>query len=88
MVKFLLIDRPSAYNAILGRTTINDLKAITSTSYLKIKFLTERKVGKVRGEQGVARQCYNLIMKEPLHRVIARRAASNSNYSRENQSRR
>jgi hypothetical protein len=50
MVKFLLIDRPSAYNAILGRTALNDLKAITSTSHLKIKFLIERGVGEVRGE--------------------------------------
>jgi hypothetical protein len=63
MVKFLLIDRPSAYNAILGRTALNDLKAITSTSHLKIKFPIERRVGEVRGEQGVARQCYNITMK-------------------------
>jgi hypothetical protein len=63
MVKFLLIDRPSAYNAILGRTALNDLKAITSTSHLKIKFPTERGVGEVRGEQGVERQCYNITMK-------------------------
>jgi hypothetical protein len=55
MVKFLLVDRPLAYNAILGRTTLNDLKAITSTSHLKIKFSTERGVGEVRREQGVAR---------------------------------
>jgi hypothetical protein len=63
MVKFLLIDRPSAYNAILGRTALNDLNAITSTSHLKIKFPTERRVGEVRGEQGVARQYYNVTMK-------------------------
>jgi hypothetical protein len=63
IVEFLLIDRPSAYNAILGRTSLNDLKEITSTSHLKIKFLTERGVGEVRGEQGVARQCYNITMK-------------------------
>jgi hypothetical protein len=63
LVNFLLIDRPSAYNAILGRTALNDLKAITSTSHLKIKFPTERGVGEVRGEQGVARQCYNVTMK-------------------------
>jgi hypothetical protein len=25
MVKFLLIDRPSSYNVILGRTALNDL---------------------------------------------------------------
>ncbi|XP_062162026.1 uncharacterized protein LOC133869069 [Alnus glutinosa] len=63
MVKFLLIDRPSAYNAFLGRTTLNDLKAITSIPHLKIKFPTERGVGEVRGEQSVARQCYNVTMK-------------------------
>lgn len=34
MVKFLLIDPPSAYNTILGRTALNELKAITSTSDL------------------------------------------------------
>ncbi len=50
MVKFLLVDRPSAYNEILGRTALNDLKAVTSTSYLKIKFPTERGVREVRGE--------------------------------------
>jgi hypothetical protein len=63
MVKFLLIDRPSAYNAILGRTILNDLKAITFTSHLKIKFPTKREVGEVRGEQGLASQCYNITMK-------------------------
>jgi hypothetical protein len=64
MVKFLLVDRPSAYNAILGRTALNDLKAVTSTPHLKTKFPTERGVKEVRGERGVARQCYNVMMKE------------------------
>jgi hypothetical protein len=64
MVKFLLVDRLSTYNAILERTTLNDLKAVTSTLHLKIKFSTEREVGEVRGEHGVARQCYNVTMKE------------------------
>jgi len=63
MVKFLLIDRPSAYNAIIERTALNDLKAITSTSHLKIKFPTEKGVGEVKGEQDVARQCYNITLK-------------------------
>jgi hypothetical protein len=31
MVRFLIIDRPSAYNAILGRTALNELKAVPST---------------------------------------------------------
>lgn len=63
MVKFLLVDRPSAYNVIIGRIALNELKAVTSIAHLKIKFPTKRGVGKVRGEQGVARQCYNITLK-------------------------
>jgi len=64
MVKFLLIDRPSAYNAILRRTTLNELKAITSTLHLKMKFSTEQGVGEFKGNQWVARQCYNITLKD------------------------
>jgi hypothetical protein len=64
MFKFLLVDRSSAYNAILGRTTLNDLKAVTSTPHLKIKLPTERGVGEVGGEQSVAHLCYNVTMKK------------------------
>lgn len=35
MVKFLLVDHPSACNAILGRVAFNEQKAITSTSHWK-----------------------------------------------------
>jgi hypothetical protein len=35
MVWFLIIDRPSAYNAILGRTALNDLQVVTSTPPLE-----------------------------------------------------
>jgi hypothetical protein len=38
MVRFLIIDRPSAYNAVLGRMALNDLQAITSTPHLSMKF--------------------------------------------------
>jgi hypothetical protein len=40
MVKFLLIDRPSIYNAIIKRMVLNQLRAITSTPHLKMKFPT------------------------------------------------
>jgi hypothetical protein len=42
MVKFLVVDRPSAYNAILGRAALNELEAITSTAHLKMKFPTRK----------------------------------------------
>jgi hypothetical protein len=68
MVKFLLIDRSSMYNAILGRTTLNKLKAITSTSHLKMKFLSEQGIGEVIRNQWVAKQCYNITLKDTLEK--------------------
>jgi hypothetical protein len=38
MVKFLLVDRPSAYNPFIGRTSLNELKAVMSTPHLSMKF--------------------------------------------------
>ena len=71
MVRFLLIDRPSAYNAIVRRATLNELRAVMSTLHLKMKFPTDPGVEEVKGDQRVARQCYNISMKEspktPMH---------------------
>jgi len=41
MVKFLIVDRVSAYNAIIEWTALNDFKAVTSTPHLSMKFPTE-----------------------------------------------
>jgi ribonuclease HI len=68
MTDFLVVDRPSAYNAIIGRPTLNKLMAVTSTYHLKMKFPTSHGVGVVRGDQKEARQCYNLTLKEPQAR--------------------
>jgi hypothetical protein len=48
MVRFLLVDRPSAYNAIFGRTALNELKVVTSTPHLSIKFPTQEGIGVVK----------------------------------------
>jgi hypothetical protein len=40
MFSFLVANYPSTYNAILGRTTLNKMKAVLSTYHLKMKFLT------------------------------------------------
>jgi hypothetical protein len=63
MVDFLVINRPSAYNAIMGRPALNKLRAATSTYHLIKKFPTEEGAGEVRGDQLTARKCYNLSMK-------------------------
>jgi hypothetical protein len=63
MVDFLVIDRPSAYNVILGRVALNKLRAITSTYHLIMKFPTKNKIGELKGNQAVARKCYNISLK-------------------------
>ena len=61
-VTFLAVDCSSAYNAILGRPTLNSWKVVTSTYYLMIKFPTEYGVGEVRGDQVAACECYVAIL--------------------------
>ena len=57
-VNFLVVDCSSSYNAIIGRSTLNSWKAVTSTYHLSIKFPTEYGVGEVQGDQLAARECY------------------------------
>ena len=47
-VTFLVVNCSSAYNAILGRLTLNSWKAIILTYHLMIKFLTDYGVGELR----------------------------------------
>ena len=61
-VTFLVVDCSSAYNAILGRPTLNSWKAVTSTYHLMIKFPIEYGVGELRGSQMAARECYVAMM--------------------------
>ena len=64
MVDFLVVDRPSAYNAIIGRPRLHKLRAATSTYHLMMKFPIEEGVGKIKGDQLAVRRCYNISMKK------------------------
>ena len=66
-VTFLVVDYLSAYNAILGRLTLNTWKAVTSTYHLMIKFPTEYGVGEVKGDQVAARECYIAMLEMNDH---------------------
>ena len=57
-VNFLVVDCSSSYNAIIGRPTLNNWKAVTSTYHLSVKFPTEYGVGQVQGVQLATRECY------------------------------
>ena len=59
MANFLVVDCPSAFNAVLGRPTLKELRAITSIHHLLMKFPTSNGVGEARGCQSDARECYN-----------------------------
>ncbi|KAK4395878.1 Retrovirus-related Pol polyprotein from transposon opus [Sesamum angolense] len=56
--KFLVVDTPSTYNAILGRPTLNAFQVVISTYYMKIKFPTAGGVGEVQGNPLQSRKCY------------------------------
>ncbi|XP_075645268.1 uncharacterized protein LOC142616272 [Castanea sativa] len=58
---FLVVDCPS-YNVIIGRLTLNRWKAATSTYCLKVKFSTEDCVGEMKGDQVLARECYQAVL--------------------------
>ena len=66
-VTFLVIDCSFAYNAILGRPTLNSWKAVTSTYHLMIKFPTEYGVGELRGDQMATRECYIVMLEMDDH---------------------
>ena len=57
-----MVDCPSSYNVIIGRPTLNRWKAATSTYCLKLKFSMENGVGKVKGDQVLVRECYQVVL--------------------------
>ena len=62
--RFLVVDASSAYNMLLGRPSLNAIKAIPYAYHMVIKFPTIHGVGMVRGDQRVARECYTASMRQ------------------------
>ncbi|XP_022159205.1 uncharacterized protein LOC111025624 [Momordica charantia] len=63
VAEFVVIDRSSVYNAIIGRPLIRDLRAVPSTYHQVLKYPTSAGIAKVRGEQKMSRECYAAAMK-------------------------
>ena len=66
-VTFLVVDCSSAYNAIIGRPTLNSWKAITSTYHLMVKFPMKYGVGELRGDQVAMSECYIAMLEMDGH---------------------
>lgn len=50
IIKLYVVNTPSSYNMILGRPTLTRLRAITSTTHLKMKFPTIAGIGEIKGD--------------------------------------
>ncbi|KAL0309318.1 UNVERIFIED_CONTAM: hypothetical protein Sradi_5874100 [Sesamum radiatum] len=64
LLKFLVVNTPSAYNVILGRPTLNAFQAVISTYHMKIKFSTVGGVGEVQGDSLQSCKCYVEVVRK------------------------
>jgi hypothetical protein len=64
-VRYLVVKTPfTSYNIIIGRPAFNTLEAAMSTLYLSIKYsLEDGRVGTIKGDQALARRCYESSLK-------------------------
>ncbi|XP_064987293.1 uncharacterized protein LOC135626033 [Musa acuminata AAA Group] len=58
MTTLLVVDLPTAYNAILGRPTLNKVRVVVSTYYRTVKFPTREGVGEVTRSPQESKHCY------------------------------
>ena len=56
-VNFIVVEAFSSYTAILDRRWLHAVGAVPSTLHLKVKYLTQGRVGELVGDQAMARQC-------------------------------
>ena len=55
--EFIVVQAPSPYNAIMGRSWLHKMRAIPSTLHQKLRFPTKDGVMEINGDQVAAKQC-------------------------------
>src|SRR4051812_20323114 len=67
MIDFLVMDLPSAYNGIFGRTSLSAMGIVTSVRHQLIKFPTPNGIGQVRGNHPAPRGFYYTSKKNSIN---------------------
>ena len=57
---------PIGIQHVMGRPSLYAIRAIPSAYHMVVKFPTENGVGKARGDQRIARECYLTLMKQKV----------------------
>ena len=65
-VNFIVVEAYSPYTAILARTWLHAMGAVSSTLHLKVKHPTKGRVGELVGSQTMAKQCLVAAIKQQL----------------------
>lgn len=63
VTEFVVIDRTSTYNAILGRLLIHELKAVLLTYHQIMKYPITTSIATIRAEQKTSWECYVVALK-------------------------
>ncbi|CAA7047862.1 unnamed protein product [Microthlaspi erraticum] len=58
LLKFIVMDKPAIYNAILGTPWLHEMKAVISTFHQCVKFPIPSGIFTLRGDQRVTRSCF------------------------------
>ncbi|XP_024010359.1 uncharacterized protein LOC112085380 [Eutrema salsugineum] len=69
MIKFLVLNKPAIYNAILGTPWLFDMKAVASTFHQCVKFPTPSGIFTLKGSQTASRLCHLTECKLSLART-------------------
>jgi hypothetical protein len=62
--EFIVIQVPSPYNAIMGRSWLHRMRVVPSTLHQKLRFPTKDDVMEINGDQVVAKQCVLAAVKK------------------------
>jgi len=58
-IDFLVVDLPTAYNVIIGRPTLHQVRAVVAPYFLQLQFeIDDGGIEELCGDQRTARECY------------------------------